>query len=225
MLNVEENRLLTETGPGTPLGRWMREYWVPVARSAQLQRGAAPHRIKIMGERFVAFRSPEGVVGVMDEACPHRGASLALGHNEKCGLRCIYHGWKMAPSGEVLDAPTHPDGFPLRNLHAHARPVHEGQGIVFKEGHSVMLVFAAHEQLQEGLTKTLKAVTGKADDQHDRHDAGLLSIFKHLGESSLLQACSRGAIIGLRGSAGIDRHGDDTYTLKRKCTTSPSCMT
>lgn len=38
----------------------------------------------------------------------------------------------------------------------------EGQGIVFKEGHSVMLVFAAHEQLQEGLTKTLKAVTGKA---------------------------------------------------------------
>ena len=38
----------------------------------------------------------------------------------------------------------------------------EGQGIVFKEGHGVMLVFAAHEQLQEGLTKTLKAVTGKA---------------------------------------------------------------
>lgn len=38
----------------------------------------------------------------------------------------------------------------------------EGQGIVFKEGHSVMLVFAANEQLQEGLTKTLKAVTGKA---------------------------------------------------------------
>eukprot|EP00659_Diplonema_papillatum_P006133 gene6133-9411_t len=38
----------------------------------------------------------------------------------------------------------------------------EGQGIVFKEGHSVMLVFAANEQLVEGLTKTLKAVTGKA---------------------------------------------------------------
>ena len=38
----------------------------------------------------------------------------------------------------------------------------DGQGIVFKEGHSVMLVFAANEQLQEGLTKTLKAVTGKA---------------------------------------------------------------
>ena len=38
----------------------------------------------------------------------------------------------------------------------------DGHGIVFKEGHSVMLVFAANEQLQDGLTKTLKAVTGKA---------------------------------------------------------------
>ena len=38
----------------------------------------------------------------------------------------------------------------------------EGHAILFKEGHSVVTVFAAHQQLQEGLTKTLKAVTGKA---------------------------------------------------------------
>jgi len=38
----------------------------------------------------------------------------------------------------------------------------EGQGIVLKEGNTVMLVFAADEQLQGGLTKTLKTVTGKA---------------------------------------------------------------
>jgi hypothetical protein len=38
----------------------------------------------------------------------------------------------------------------------------DGHGILFKEGHTVVMVFAAHEQLQEGLTKTLKAVTGKA---------------------------------------------------------------
>jgi len=38
----------------------------------------------------------------------------------------------------------------------------DGHGIVFKEGHSVVMVFAAHQQLQEGLTKTLKAVTAKA---------------------------------------------------------------
>jgi len=38
----------------------------------------------------------------------------------------------------------------------------DGHGIVFKEGHGVVMVFAAHQQLQEGLTKTLKAVTAKA---------------------------------------------------------------
>ena len=38
----------------------------------------------------------------------------------------------------------------------------EGEGILFKEGHNVMLVFAAHEQIKEGLTKTLKAATAKA---------------------------------------------------------------
>ncbi|AZC18962.1 MULTISPECIES: hypothetical protein [Pseudomonas] len=37
-----------------------------------------------------------------------------------------------------------------------------GQGIVFREGQSVVMVFAANEQLQEGLTKTLKAISAKA---------------------------------------------------------------
>ncbi|WP_300726579.1 hypothetical protein [Pseudomonas sp.] len=37
----------------------------------------------------------------------------------------------------------------------------QGEGIVFKEGQTVMLVFAANEQLEGGLSKTLKAVTTK----------------------------------------------------------------
>ncbi|AIN59377.1 hypothetical protein EON09_18610 [Pseudomonas soli] len=39
--------------------------------------------------------------------------------------------------------------------------VPEGEGIVFRDGHGVMLVFAAQQQVQEGLGKLLKAVTGK----------------------------------------------------------------
>jgi len=39
--------------------------------------------------------------------------------------------------------------------------VPEGQAIVFKEGQGVVMVFAAHEPLLEGLTKTLKDVTKK----------------------------------------------------------------
>lgn len=131
MLSTRENDLLTQTGPGTPLGALMREYWVPVARSAQLVAGAAPIRIKILGENFVGFRSPEGIAGFMNEACPHRGASLALARNEKCGLRCIYHGWKFAPHGELLEAPTHPESAPLNRMKTGARPIMEQQGIIW----------------------------------------------------------------------------------------------
>ncbi|WP_434677293.1 hypothetical protein J3P77_14335 [Pseudomonas sp. R1-18] len=38
----------------------------------------------------------------------------------------------------------------------------EGQGIVFREGHVVFMVFAANEQLQSGMSKVLKAAVGKA---------------------------------------------------------------
>ena len=40
--------------------------------------------------------------------------------------------------------------------------VPEGEGIVFREGRAVLMVFAAHERLSEGLSKVLKAVTAKA---------------------------------------------------------------
>ena len=127
MLSKANNRLITETAQGTPMGRLMREYWVPVLRSSQVETGGAPHRITIMGDNYVVFRSPGGEVGVMDEVCPHRGASLAMARNEETGLRCIYHGWKIAPSGQLLDAPTHAPDAPLHEIKTRTHPVHEGQ--------------------------------------------------------------------------------------------------
>ncbi|MCF5355042.1 hypothetical protein GIW06_28225, partial [Pseudomonas syringae] len=38
----------------------------------------------------------------------------------------------------------------------------EGHGIVFKEGQTVFMVFAAKEQLQIGMSKLLKGAVGKA---------------------------------------------------------------
>ncbi|MEG1038444.1 hypothetical protein [Pseudomonas sp. NUPR-001] len=40
--------------------------------------------------------------------------------------------------------------------------VPEGEGIVLREGQGVVMIFAAHQQLQEGLGKILKTATGKA---------------------------------------------------------------
>jgi phthalate 4,5-dioxygenase oxygenase subunit len=131
MLDKEKSRLITQVTGDAPLGRLMREYWIPVARSEQLKAGGAPMRLTILGGPLVAFRSPSGEAGVMDEACPHRGASMALARNEPGGLRCIYHGWKVSAQGILCDAPTHPEHLPLARLRTRSHPVREQQGMVW----------------------------------------------------------------------------------------------
>ena len=46
--------LLTEVGPGTPMGEYFRRFWVPVWLSEQLD--DLPKAIRILGEDLVAFR-------------------------------------------------------------------------------------------------------------------------------------------------------------------------
>ena len=58
-------------------------------------------RVKLLGERLIAFRDSAGRVGIMDEFCAHRGVSLWFGRNEENGLRCPYHGWKYDTSGNA----------------------------------------------------------------------------------------------------------------------------
>jgi len=103
------NELLTRVGPGTPMGQMLREYWMPVMRSSRIaEPGGAPLAIELLGEKFVIFRADDGRLGCFAEACPHRGASLALARNEDCALRCVYHGWKFSVTGEVLETPSEP---------------------------------------------------------------------------------------------------------------------
>ncbi len=109
MLSQEDNALLTRVGPGTPMGRMMREYWIPAVRSALLEADGKPERVRLLGEDFVAFRATDGRAGFIDEACPHRCVSMALGRNEENGLRCIFHGWKVDVTGKVIDCPTEPE--------------------------------------------------------------------------------------------------------------------
>lgn len=107
MLTKEENAYLCQVGAGTPMGANLRRYWWPVLPAGDLVgkgRACTPHRIRLLGEDLVAFRGEDGVVRLVDERCPHRGASLALGMVEDCGIRCLYHGWKLNETG-VLEAP------------------------------------------------------------------------------------------------------------------------
>ncbi len=108
MMTKEDNERLCHVGPGTPMGRMMRRYWHPVARSARLVPDDAPLRVRLLGENFIAFRATDGRVGFFDESCPHRGTSLALARNENNSLTCLYHGMKFHVSGKVIDVPTEP---------------------------------------------------------------------------------------------------------------------
>jgi phthalate 4,5-dioxygenase len=105
MLSHEHQELLTRVGPGAPMARMLREYWLPAARSAALVADGKPQRVRLFGENYVVFRTSDGNVGFIDEACPHRGASLALGRNQHNALTCIYHGWRFDTAGRLLDAP------------------------------------------------------------------------------------------------------------------------
>jgi len=128
------NEQLTRVGPGTPMGRLLREYWMPVMRSARLSEpGGAPVAVELLGEKYVIFRADDGRLGCFAEACPHRGASLTLARNEDCALRCIYHGWKFSVTGEVLETPSEPaelTRFPSRVTLPH-HPVTEAGGVIW----------------------------------------------------------------------------------------------
>jgi phthalate 4,5-dioxygenase oxygenase subunit len=111
VLSQQDNELLTRTGPGTPMGNYLRCFWTPVMLESEL--GApdeAPVRLKILGESLVAFRDTSGRIGLLKAQCPHRGANLFWGRNEGEGLRCVYHGWKFDVSGQCMDMPNCPEG-------------------------------------------------------------------------------------------------------------------
>lgn len=111
MLKKEHNDLLTQTGPGTPMGQLFRRYWMPALLAEELpENDCSPVRVKILSERLLAFRDSKGRYGLIDEFCPHRGASLWFGRNEQCGLRCPYHGWKFDVTGQCVEVPSEPDG-------------------------------------------------------------------------------------------------------------------
>jgi len=109
MLTQADNRYMTETGPGTPMGEMFRRFWFPAFMAHELpEADGAPKRVRLLGEDLVAFRQTDGQVGLVANACPHRGASMFFGRNEENGLRCVYHGWKFDLDGSCVDMPNEP---------------------------------------------------------------------------------------------------------------------
>jgi phthalate 4,5-dioxygenase len=133
MLSHQENTLITRVGQGTPMGNAMRRYWIPAVLAREIaEPDCSPVRVRLLGEDLLAFRDSEGRIGLVDEYCPHRRASLFFGRNEECGLRCVYHGWKFDVAGTCIDMMNEPEENDFKHkVRLTAYPTCELGGIVW----------------------------------------------------------------------------------------------
>jgi phenylpropionate dioxygenase-like ring-hydroxylating dioxygenase large terminal subunit len=115
------------------MGDLMRQYWMPAIRSDELPApDCPPVRIRLLGENLIGYRTTSGTVGLIQNACPHRGASLFFGRNEEEGLRCVYHGWKFDVEGNCTDMPSEPAESNFKSkVKAVAYPTQERKGIIW----------------------------------------------------------------------------------------------
>ena len=138
-MHAAQNERITRIGPGTPCGELMRRYWQPVALLDEFDPRLDPRMLhrpvkaaRLLGQDFVLFRDAGGRWGLLDRACPHRGADLSFGRHEGDGLRCPFHGWKFDVDGTCLETPAEGVGSTLcQRVRQRSYPVIERAGVLF----------------------------------------------------------------------------------------------
>jgi len=109
VLTKEENDFITRVGPGTPAGELLRRYWLPVGYVQELA-DQPTQFVRVLGEDLVLFKDKSGNVGLLQDHCAHRGASMLYGRVEERGISCAYHGWLYDTAGNCLETPAEPAG-------------------------------------------------------------------------------------------------------------------
>ncbi|MEK7943517.1 Rieske 2Fe-2S domain-containing protein [Pigmentiphaga sp. YJ18] len=133
MLSHEKNERLCRVEGAAPMGALMRRHWLPLCLVEEVaEPDGAPVHARLLGLDLVVFRDTQGRIGALDEKCPHRRVSLVYGRNEEGGLRCLYHGWKMDVTGQVLDMASEPETSPMASkVRTKAYPTREWGGMVW----------------------------------------------------------------------------------------------
>ena len=87
----------------------LRGCWYPVAESIDLPTStekASPLSIRLLGDDYVLWRSPDGDLVAAPDRCPHREAPLSIGTVAVGVLTCTYHGWAFSNGGVCVDVPS-----------------------------------------------------------------------------------------------------------------------
>ncbi len=104
MLTHERNEFFARVGRGTPMGDYLRRYWMPIAGETEFD--ANPIKaVRLFGEDLVLYRDLSGTYGLVERHCPHRRADLSYGFVEPNGIRCNYHGWCFDHTGACVEQP------------------------------------------------------------------------------------------------------------------------
>src|SRR5438876_6751674 len=129
MLSQAENDLLTLVGPGQPAGELLRRYWHPVAIAKELTDEQPTKFVGLLGENLVLFSDKSGRVGLLNDRCSHRGASLCYGRVEERGISCAYHGWLYDTEGNILETPPERNDAITRSVKQKAYPIRQFLGM------------------------------------------------------------------------------------------------
>ena len=129
MLTEDENRTLTQVGPGTKMGDLLRRYWQPIAAVRELDERPTK-RLQLLDEDLVLYRDGGGTYGLLDARCAHRLTDLSVGIVEDYGLRCSLHGWLYNETGQCLEQPLESEPF-CHEIKLTAYPVQAKAGLLW----------------------------------------------------------------------------------------------
>jgi phenylpropionate dioxygenase-like ring-hydroxylating dioxygenase large terminal subunit len=108
----------------------LNNFWYAVEFSDRI--GTQPQSVKIDDRNLVMFRTTNGQIHALDNACIHRGAALANGWIAGDCIICPYHGWHYRSDGTCVKIPSQP---PTATIPARAKmtahPVCEKYGWVW----------------------------------------------------------------------------------------------
>jgi 5,5'-dehydrodivanillate O-demethylase len=125
----DDVKLLHESAAGTLMGKLLRRFWHPIARSALVEPGQA-RPVRILGEDLTLYRGASGRAYLVGGRCAHRRTTLHTGHVEDDQLRCMYHGWRYDGTGLCTQIPAEKRARTYE-VRIAAYPVHEYSGMVF----------------------------------------------------------------------------------------------
>ncbi|MGH6990847.1 MAG: Rieske 2Fe-2S domain-containing protein, partial [Stellaceae bacterium] len=120
---------LSRTARDTDMGKLLRTFWHPIARSALLKPGTAMP-VRILSEDLTLYRGASGRAYLIGGRCAHRLTLIHTGWVEGEEIRCIYHGWRYDGAGHCTERPAENDKLPT-DITIDGYALHEYGGLVF----------------------------------------------------------------------------------------------